>query len=92
MKQASPEDGLSWPNGAIPCDQGFLCAPGSGPPSELFWADEEGTTLLATDGLAERVTQAGCTGTWFQAPPTVHVNNGLIRYRYADGVREEILG
>ena len=62
------------------------------PETDIFWDRVFLVTLIAVDALAERVMQAGCTGIRFQDPTTRGVLNGVIRYRTATGVAEEVLG
>lgn len=57
------------------------------PRTEIFRAAEARTSILVTDGLAERVLRAGCTGASFREPQTI----GLLgrepqRFRTADGI------
>ena len=59
--------------------------------SDLFWVDEVPVCLLATDALAERVMQAGCTGVQFDDPATTGVMKGARRNRVATGIIEEVL-
>ena len=65
----------------------FVPLDGLVPRAELFRVAEAPTSVLVTDGLAERVLRAGCTGAWFHEPQTV----GLLgrepqRFRTADGI------
>ena len=76
----------------VSVDESFVPRADLVPRTELFWADEETGTLLATDSLAERVMRAGCTGVRFSDPLSVGVLNGIIRYRTATGVKDQFLG
>lgn len=65
----------------------FVPLPDLVPRTEIFRAAEAPTSILVTDGLAERVLRAGCTGASFEEPQTI----GLLghrprRFRTADGI------
>jgi hypothetical protein len=54
--------------------------------TEVFYVEETYATVLVTDGLAERVMRAGCTGVAFRDPTLPQHTGGLRRFRTATGV------
>lgn len=70
----------------------FVLLDGLVPRTEIFRLDESPAYILATDALAARVLQAGCTGMEFSDPANQRGGMRVDRIRTAHGIAERRIG